>query len=670
MIGKQLEKQYNDWKAQKTKYPLEFYKALDPTKQDVRSLCLSLRQHARRDRVLFHYNGHGVPLPTKTGEIWVFDEQHTKYIPLLVADVRQWLGKPSIVILDCSSAGILLPFWDAPMGEEGRDAIVLAPTAEGEWLPLHPDYPADIFTSCLTTPIRMALRWFVKKHFPLITEEFLAQIPGKLEERKTPLGELNWMFTAVTDSIAWNLLEEPLFQKLFRQDLMVASRFRNFLLADRILRSFQCTPQSRPALPPGMADHPLWQAWDLSCETFLTSLQGGPQPPLSNGNEPMVRSPFFSEQLTAFEIWIEFAKLQHPAPLACPEQLPVVLQVLLYRPERVRALDLLRQFLDLGPEHVHLALSLGIFPYVMKLLQNEDYMPNLVSIWAKILAVDASRRIEVVDQALKHFVKHLTYGWHHPVNMSPKDAAQQRTLAAFILAVTCRDYVRGKTEAMRHHVDVQCIELLAAAGPDPQSQLRLPTKFRVWLILLLSQLVQQNVTTDKLLQSELHLRLRMQFQDEAPEVRAAAIVAISAILASEKIQESTEELVASPSLWPVPGLMPHRIVGTPQPAPPHHTPGAQPLHLAGDRLQPVGPGPFQPSYAPMQGIGSPWPPQPMLMTGPPAVGQQPTFHPGSMPMMAAPAPLEQTPVVAAPRPSVYANRGRVLLDLSLLHDIL
>lgn len=32
------------------------------------------------------------------------------------------------------------------------------------------------------------------------------RIPGQLNDRRTPLGELNWIFTAVTDTIAWNTL--------------------------------------------------------------------------------------------------------------------------------------------------------------------------------------------------------------------------------------------------------------------------------------------------------------------------------------------------------------------------------------------------------------------------------------------------------------------------------
>ena len=44
--------------------------------------------------------------------------------------------------------------------------------------------------------------------------------------------------------------------------------------------------------------------------------------------------------------------------------------MLLSQAHRLRALDLLGRFLDLGPWAVNLALSVGIFPYVLKLLQS------------------------------------------------------------------------------------------------------------------------------------------------------------------------------------------------------------------------------------------------------------------------------------------------------------
>jgi regulatory associated protein of mTOR len=51
---------------------------------------------------------------------------------------------------------------------------------------MNPDLPADLFTACLTTPIKMALRWFVMQNqgklAPRITLEMLDKIPGKVPQ--------------------------------------------------------------------------------------------------------------------------------------------------------------------------------------------------------------------------------------------------------------------------------------------------------------------------------------------------------------------------------------------------------------------------------------------------------------------------------------------------------
>ena len=44
-----------------------------------------------------------------------------------------------------------------------------------------------------------------------MSEDIIDKIPGLQNNRKTPLGELNWIFTAITDTIAWNVLPRPLF---------------------------------------------------------------------------------------------------------------------------------------------------------------------------------------------------------------------------------------------------------------------------------------------------------------------------------------------------------------------------------------------------------------------------------------------------------------------------
>jgi hypothetical protein len=307
----------------------------------------------------------------------------------------------------------------------------------------NPDLPADVFTACLTTPIKVALRWFCSRSLLRhdgVTKELIdrwggeeaegarvlcchdgcrhflysgvrglasnrrdashppaARIPGRQTDRKTPLGELNWIFTAITDTIAWNSLPRATFQKLFRQvgargclgcrcllicrlrmdalgflispphlprpppqDLLVASLFRNFLLAERILAAANATPVSWPRLPP-THQHPMWQAWDMAAEMCLLQLPAL----LADPATEFTPSTFFSEQLTAFELWLAHGS----ADKKPPEQLPIVLQVLLSQVHRLRALVLLGRFLDMGLWAVELALSVGIFPYVLKLLQ-------------------------------------------------------------------------------------------------------------------------------------------------------------------------------------------------------------------------------------------------------------------------------------------------------------
>ncbi|KAI5066969.1 hypothetical protein GOP47_0017497 [Adiantum capillus-veneris] len=275
-IGKTLQTQYERWQP-RARYKLQ----LDPTSEEIKKLCAHCRKSAKSERVLFHYNGHGVPKPTVNGEIWLFNKSYTQYIPLSVYELESWLGTPSIYVFDCSAAGMILnafcerPEWglSGSVASAMKDCILLAACGPHETLPQNAELPADAFTSCLTTPIKIALRWFCPRSLlrDSLDPDMIDKIPGRQNDRKTPLGELNWIFTAITDTIAWNVLPRDLFQRLFRQDLLVASLFRNFLLAERIMRAANCSPQSYPRLPP-THKHPMWHAWDMAAEICLSQL--------------------------------------------------------------------------------------------------------------------------------------------------------------------------------------------------------------------------------------------------------------------------------------------------------------------------------------------------------------------------------------------------------------
>ena len=77
----------------------------------------------------------------------------------------------------------------------------------------------QLLSSC-PARAQVALRWFCARSLLRgegLSKELIDRIPGKQTDRKTPLGELNWIFTAITDTIAWNMLPRALFQRLFRQ---------------------------------------------------------------------------------------------------------------------------------------------------------------------------------------------------------------------------------------------------------------------------------------------------------------------------------------------------------------------------------------------------------------------------------------------------------------------
>ncbi|KAK7929302.1 hypothetical protein WMY93_005697 [Mugilogobius chulae] len=373
----------------------------------------------------------------------------------------------------------------------------------------------------------------VKLLYPELHCHGISRIPGRLNDRRTPLGELNWIFTAITDTIAWKSCPEvlsgtssdthtgsevntDLFQKLFRQDLLVASLFRNFLLAERIMRSYNCTPVSSPRLPPTYM-HAMWQAWDLAVDICLSQL-----PTIIEEGTAFRHSPFFAEQLTAFQVWLTMG-VENRNP---PEQLPIVLQVLLSQVHRLRALDLLGKFLDLGPWAVSLALSVGIFPYVLKLLQSSarELRPLLVFIWAKILAVDSSCQADLVkDNGHKYFLSVLAD------NYMP---AEHRTMAVFILAVIVNSYTTGQEACLQGNLIANCLEQLS----DPHPLLR------QWVAICLGR-IWQNFDPARWcgVRDSAHEKLYTLLSDPIPEVRCAAVFALGTFVgnSAERTDHST-----------------------------------------------------------------------------------------------------------------------------------
>ncbi|KAI0066602.1 hypothetical protein BV25DRAFT_1820620 [Artomyces pyxidatus] len=605
VIGTNLQHQFEGLSPKLSYKPI-----LDPSYEDLRRFCTTLRKQAKEETVLFYYNGHGVPKPTASGELWCFNRNYTQYIPVSLAEVQHWLGTPCIYIWDCSAAGNLLLNFniyaqrrDNENQTGGRaegtppyaESIQLAACAANEQLPSCPELPADLFTSCLTSPIDIALRYFVM-HNQLpnnITADMVMQLPGDLKDRRTPLGELNWIFTAITDTIAWTTFSRELFTRLYRSDLLIASLFRNFLLAERIMKNYHCTPHTSPSLPPTNT-HPLWASWDLALDACLRQLpellkhtdmnstsmgsasvrarrqaqaqaaaprqdkSGGP---LGEKLYTYIPSRFFADQLTAFEVWISrggsaltkrgplslpgdtpdieyeqstaglgssspttASKTEHHlVPRKPPEQLPIVLQVLLSQPHRLRALILLSQFVDLGPWAVHLALAIGIFPYISKLLQagGLDLRPVLIFIWARILAVDPTCQVDLYSNGGYKYFANIIAAPDDPQHISLPNGSEHKAMCAFVLSAIARDFPHGQNACWREKVFHSCFERL-----DEGDFL-----LRQWSALCIGQMWDgndeikifgvDNGTQDKFVTL---------LSDDSPEVRSAVLFALGTFM--------------------------------------------------------------------------------------------------------------------------------------------
>eukprot|EP01059_Diplonema_ambulator_P030005 TRINITY_DN500_c1_g1_i1.p1 TRINITY_DN500_c1_g1~~TRINITY_DN500_c1_g1_i1.p1 ORF type:complete len:1196 (+),score=293.11 TRINITY_DN500_c1_g1_i1:1-3588(+) len=545
VIGELLTEQYKSLQRNVSCKP-----CLELSVEDLKYNLQAVRNKAKDSRVLIHYNGHGVPRVTQFGELWFFDPDHTKYIPITITDIMGCVGSPAIYVLDCSNAGAILHYWYKHNFHQSRQRdILICACRRHEDLPLNPVLPADLLTSCLTTPIRASLEWYY--HYsqrecllPNVTKAMIQAVPGVAGDRKTPLGELNWIFTAVTDAIAWCTLPRELFHRLFRprNDMLLVALFRNFLLADRIMRETGCTPLTHPPLPETHT-HPLWEAWELALEGILSQLPKMLNPDLSvNLSYVYKPSTFFTEQLTAFAIWIDFGCKSSPIP----DQLPCIIQGLSSHQYRVRSLRLLARYLDLGSWAVADALSCGVMPYI-KLLHQADLVNYMVVIWAKILLVDsteltlldlirpqtppARKFLKVLNPALDCTTEPTT----EPITSTEPtaDAAplmegtsreQCKAMVFFILSTL----MVGKGQEAQSlcwnwGVLPPLLECLTASNPQLQA----------WACICLARLVKDSPTAMEycLITREVHITiLHKLLEDPSQQVRAAACYCLSQLV--------------------------------------------------------------------------------------------------------------------------------------------
>jgi regulator-associated protein of mTOR len=185
---------------------------------------------------------------------------------------------------------------------------------------------------------------------------------------------------------------------------------------------------------------------------------------------------------------------------------------------------LLSRFLDLGPWSVNLALSVGIFPYILKLLQSPaaELKLVLVFIWAKILAVDGSCQADLVkDAGYAYFIGILAA----PPLATP-NASEHHAMCVFILCVFCDG---GFKQGQQACLESGLIGVLMGHVGDSDGLLR------QWVALGFGKFWDGFAEGRSAGVSQgVHLRLFVMLRDAVPEVRTAAVYALGTLMGDDR----------------------------------------------------------------------------------------------------------------------------------------
>jgi len=170
-----------------------------------------------------------------------------------------------------------------------------------------------------------------------------------------------------------------------------------------------------------------------------------------------------------------------------------------------------------------LSLSVGIFPYVLKLLQSAagELRKILVFIWTKILTLDRSCQVDLVKESgHTYFISILE---------NKTIESDQRAMVAFILSVICNNSRPGQSACLAGNTLSICLNQLSESD----------STLRRWLLLCLGQLWDSYEDAKVMaIKENAHGKVSIMLQDPKPEVRAAAIFSLGKLIGCE--EETTQ----------------------------------------------------------------------------------------------------------------------------------
>ena len=259
---------------------------VNPTINDFKNSLSKLKHATPETRTLFHYAAHGAP-DVSSQYIMLHSQDKLSFDHFPIESVLAATDTCSVHIIDCDNAGALMSAYNSYISDKkdsgkSTDLFAFFSCGQREKLPRSPGLPHDIFTSCMTTPARIALFWHSRHYYcfkngplrPLAPDFFQNAPSGVLED-------IGLILHRLVEAMAFEVFDPQLFMRVFRSDPSIAHLAANFFLATRILSFFGVQPLSIPEMP-DLRNHQLWHTFDLRLDVALQQLHSPtPEPSLS-----------------------------------------------------------------------------------------------------------------------------------------------------------------------------------------------------------------------------------------------------------------------------------------------------------------------------------------------------------------------------------------------------
>lgn len=372
---------------------------------------------AQRFKFVFHYIGYDI-CKNHPEDLAFITIPKNQYESIQFKDLLEIsCNYPPIYIIDRDNSGALLKIVNEFMKKSKddnkpiNDGCFFFSCSENELMPRSKDYPVDLFTTCLTSPAKIALIWHSRHYFcfqsgclqtlPLFFFEELPQDEEQSKKIHSLLHDLKLALKSAVESMAFENMDPEMFVRMFRTDNTLSELSVNFLLACRILSFFDIHPVSYPELP-DLNDCSQWQEFDLRLDATLYLLRSP-----NEDNSLLGYHHFLSQALDSMENLVQFSTSKNPPPA----ELSYFQQFLRNSELRSKACDVLSVYLDSSPEAVDYTLYFPILPTLFKILKNlinlkQTLQPSLIFSIIKLLCL-FDQKMPFIDDSNKDIMDSL-----------------------------------------------------------------------------------------------------------------------------------------------------------------------------------------------------------------------------------------------------------------------